>query len=392
MATKLPPLKNIPPKTDRELKIALDAIKEALEVRLGRRGDPLDRAVTLRELSDGGVVTVKNSAVGATGGIALPPGPGDLTEPPAPSTLEASAAFTSITLTWPEANYGNHSFSEVWRSQSNDLDGATRISTTNAFIYTDEVGYNETYFYWVRYVSTASVPSPFNDSNGTSATTAVDVGAVMQQLSEELANLPGFTNLQNDMQVTVDGNNSSLASALGTLDTAVGTAQSTANTAVTNAATAQTAANNAQSTANSASSAAAAAQSTANSASTAASTAATASTRVIKSTSAPTQRDDGSAIQAHDIWVDTDDNNQVYARNSSNNGWEKSRDATLVSTIGSTSFTGTTLTGAMASAQSSIITINSTNTVTLGCYSRSQTAKSRRCSGYTSRAIVYCIF
>ena len=142
MATKLPPLKNIPPKTDRELKIALDAIKEALEVRLGRRGDPLDRAVTLRELSDGGVVTVKNSAVGATGGIALPPGPGDLTEPPAPSTLEASAAFTSITLTWPEANYGNHSFSEVWRSQSNDLDGATRISTTNAFIYTDEVGYN----------------------------------------------------------------------------------------------------------------------------------------------------------------------------------------------------------------------------------------------------------
>ena len=30
--TKLPALKNIPPKTDRELKIALDAIKESLEV------------------------------------------------------------------------------------------------------------------------------------------------------------------------------------------------------------------------------------------------------------------------------------------------------------------------------------------------------------------------
>ena len=62
MATKLPGLKNIPPKTDRELKIALDAIKEALEVRLGRRGDPLDRAVTLRELSDSGIVKVRNSA------------------------------------------------------------------------------------------------------------------------------------------------------------------------------------------------------------------------------------------------------------------------------------------------------------------------------------------
>ena len=46
-----------------------------------------------------------------------------------------------------------------------------------------------------------------------------------------------------------------------------------------------------------------------------------------------------------------------------NNGWEKSRDATLVSTIGSTSFTGSRIpTTAMASAQSSIITINGTNT------------------------------
>ena len=60
--TKLPALKNIPPKTDRELKIALDSIKEAVEVRLGRRGDPLDRAVTLRELVKSGLATsLKNS-------------------------------------------------------------------------------------------------------------------------------------------------------------------------------------------------------------------------------------------------------------------------------------------------------------------------------------------
>ena len=361
--TKLPALKNIPPKTDRELKIALDSIKEALEVRLGQRGDPLDRAVTLRELEDSGIVKVKNKKLGVTGGITTPPGGGGITTPPpAPSTLEASAAFTTITLSWTKASYGNHAYSEVWRSQANDLGGAVRVATTNAFVYTDEVGYNSEQYYWVRYVSATDVVGPWNDVEGTSATTAADVGTVMQQLSEELANLPGFTNLQNDMQVVVDGNTSSLASALGTLDTAVDTAQTAANSAASDAATAQTAANNAQSTANSASSAAAAAQSTANSAATAASTAATASTRVIKSTSAPTQRDDGSAIQAHDIWVDTDDNNQVYARNSSNNGWEKSRDATLVSTVGSTSFTGTTLTGAMASAQSSIITINSTNT------------------------------
>ena len=354
--TKLPALKNIPPKTDRELKIALDSIKEALEVRLGQRGDPLDRAVTLRELEDSGIVKVKNKKLGVAGGITTPPGEGgSLVPPPAPSTLEASAAFTTITLSWTKASYGNHAYSEIWRSQANELGGAVRVATTNAFVYTDEVGYNSEQYYWVRYVSASNVTGPYNDVEGTSATTATDVGAVMQQLSEELANLPGFADLQDDMQVVVDGNTSSLASALGTLDTAVDTAQTAANSAASDAATAQTAANNAQSTANSASSAAAAAQTSANNA-------VTGATQVIRATSAPTTRSDGSALQGHDIWVDTDDNNQVYARNSSNNGWEKSRDATLVSTVGSTSFSGTTLTGAMASAQSSIITINSTNT------------------------------
>ena len=82
--TKLPALKNIPPKTDRELKIALDSIKEALEVRLGRRGDPLDRAVTLRELSDANIVKVRNKTVGVVDGISPPDdgGPGDVTTHP----------------------------------------------------------------------------------------------------------------------------------------------------------------------------------------------------------------------------------------------------------------------------------------------------------------------
>ena len=75
MSTKLPGLKNIPPKTDRELKLALEDIKQALEIRLGLRGDPLDRAVTLRELKDSGIVKVPNSAVGVTDGI-IPPDAG----------------------------------------------------------------------------------------------------------------------------------------------------------------------------------------------------------------------------------------------------------------------------------------------------------------------------
>mgnify|MGYP003325141262 CR=1 FL=1 len=48
-ATKVPALPAAPNKVDPELKKFLDQMVEAIEIRLGRRGDPRDRAITLRE-------------------------------------------------------------------------------------------------------------------------------------------------------------------------------------------------------------------------------------------------------------------------------------------------------------------------------------------------------
>ena len=296
MSTKLPGLKNIPPKTDRELKLALEDIKQALEIRLGLRGDPLDRAVTLRELKDSGIVKVPNSAVGVTDGI-IPPDdgePGDLSTPPSPTSLTVNAAFTSIILKWNKPSYGNHGFTEIWRSEANSLGGAQLVATAGGQIYTEEVGYNQTYFYWVRFVSVQNVPSAFNDTEGTSAQTAVDVGAVLTTLGENLSNLPGYTSLTN----LIDSESAVAA-------------------------------------------------------------------RVIKSSSAPTTRADGSSIQANDIWYDTDDG-QVHTRNGDNDDWVAARDATLVNLFGSTSFTGSTLSAAMATAQSDIVTVTNDQSTTAG--------------------------
>lgn len=82
-------------------------------------------------------------------------------------------------------------------------------------------------------------------------------------------------------------------------------------------------------------------------------------TQLIRSTSAPSTRTDGAALQAQDIWIDTDDNNQLYIRNSSNNGWEKARDATLVTLYNSLNSTVTSQGTAIASAQSDIVTVTS---------------------------------
>lgn len=293
--TKVPALKNIPAQVDRETGLALESMKEALEVRLGRRGDPKDRAVTLRELIDSGLATdlaqePYNPNTGATGFAPLRERPGDVVVPPSPTVLTASGLFTDVLLSWNQstntAPYGNHAFTEIWRSQSEDLSSAVLVGTTSAFIYTDKgLEYDSTYYYWVRFVSTSNTPGPW--SNMASATTVENIGATMAALSETLADLPGYNLL------------------------------ATSTTAAT----------------------------------------------IIKSSSEPSTRGNGDALQPNDIWFDTDDG-QIYTRNTANNAWVAGRDATLVNVFGSTSFTGSTLTAAMATAQSDIVTVTNAQSAT----------------------------
>ena len=303
--TKVPAIKNIPAQVDTETKLALESIKEALEVRLGRRGDPKDRAVTLRELIDSGLATDLAKApynpniAGATGFGPATDEVGDVVVPPAPTVLTATGLFTDVLLSWNQstntAPYGNHGFTEIWRSQNEDLSSAVLVGTTNAFIYTDKgLEYDSTYYYWVRFISTTNTPGVY--SNMASATTIENIAATMERLSEELSNLPGYT-------------------ALTTLIT---------NADVAVAATAAT---------------------------------------VIRASSSPSTRPDGTALSANDIWFDTDDG-QVYTRNAANNAWVAGRDATLVNLFGSTSFTGSTLSGAMATAQGDIVTVTNAQSAT----------------------------
>jgi hypothetical protein len=305
--TKVPAIKNIPAKLDYETKATLESIKEALEVRLGRRGDPRDRAVTLRELIDSGLAKsladnpFNPSAGGGTDFGPPEEDPGDLSVPPAPTALEASGAFTAILLNWEgmtaTAPYGNHAFTEIWRSESNEIGGATLRATTSSFIYTDEVGYNKTYYYWVRYVSTSNIPGPFNDTNGTKAETLESVQEVMTQLSEEIKNLPGFTTLNTDMNITLGGVQRTLQATIETVNTLAQDAQDAVD-----------------------------ALESANLPS------------IIRSDDPPTARPDNSSLAAGDIWIETDNNNQIYIYTGSSwsttsSGAASSVDTTLQSQI-----------------------------------------------------------
>ena len=86
------------------------------------------------------------------------------------------------------------------------------------------------------------------------------------------------------------------------------------------------------------------------------------STELIKATSAPSTRVNGDALQAQDLWVDTDDDNQIYVRNAANNGWEKARDSSLVTLYNSLNSTVGTNTTNIATAQGDIVTLTTDTT------------------------------
>jgi len=306
--TKIPSIYRVPSNTEPELKRYLESVQEAVEVRLGRRGDELDQAVTYRDLIDSNLAQRASRLNRVIEPLVEEPAP-SMPFNTVPQNVQASGAFTKILVTWNDHQMGSlFARAEIWRSGVNDLNSAALQSSVYGSVWTDTVDYDTTMYYWVRFVQRATSVSgneTFGEfsSPAASATTSANISAVMTTLSETLAGLPGYNLL---------------------------------------------------------------------------STTAAAAT-VIKQSSEPSTRVGGGALQANDIWLDTD-NGQIYTRNASNNAWVAGRDSSLVTLYGSTSYTGSTITGAMATAQSDIVTVTNAQNSTASTV----TSLNSTVSGHTS--------
>jgi hypothetical protein len=199
----------------------LEQLAETVEIRLGRRGDQRDRAVTLRELIDSGLAidlasnpfdpnTLGNSGFVSPGTRLI-----DLAVPPAPTGFSANGAFSQVNLQWDYPAYANHNHTEVWRHSSDTVGDAILIGIQAGRIFVDPVGSGVTRYYWVRHVNTDGVIGPFNAASGNAASTATDVnhmlgvltGAVTSSqlatsLSDPIGNLPADTNASISAEAT----------------------------------------------------------------------------------------------------------------------------------------------------------------------------------------------
>ena len=241
-ATKLPGIPRIPANVDPQTRQVLEAIIEAVEIRLGRKGDPTDRAITLRELVDSGLAqqlktapydpnnyNSTNTGIAPTGVIP--------TEPYAPLGFTASGAYSTVNLMWTPPFYRGHSQTEIYRSSVNTLSSAIAagpIALVSGFGYSDPVGSDFTGYYWIRFVNTASVAGPWNNAAGTLAQTSPDIDHLLsvlsngitsselaQSLATPIASIPSMSNtlsaLNNDVS-TINGQISTLNSTVAALN------------------------------------------------------------------------------------------------------------------------------------------------------------------------------
>ena len=192
--TKVTAIPAVPSQVDPKLKPILTAVKEALEIQVGQRGEALDKAVTFRDLTESGIATFKANAnanvIGQTGGGTLLPAGAtisDSTVPQNPSNLSAAGAFTNVLLSW-NGSFANRAVAsvEIFRSATDVLTAATHIGSTPGSIYVDTVDPGSTFYYWVRFVSNSGVIGPFNATDGTVATTNKSVASVLTDLNETI--------------------------------------------------------------------------------------------------------------------------------------------------------------------------------------------------------------
>ncbi len=164
----------VPVSGDKATQSWMTAVGSMLSKYIG--GGSNDRLVSAGELIDGGLAGV------GTGGFLTSP-PRNLTKPPKVTGLTANGALASIFVGWHNPSFSNYAYTELWRSNLDDIGQAVLIASTAVESYTDNVGSAATKYYWARAVSDQGVKGDFNAASGTKGTTSLDPDYVMQVLT-----------------------------------------------------------------------------------------------------------------------------------------------------------------------------------------------------------------
>jgi len=166
---------------------AWEQMRQTLEVRFGRSGNKLDRAVTFADLIEHGFAALETSGgKPVSGDVDIVPARVPDGLPPAPSGLRVTPGLAVIILQWDRTYFAYFGHAEIWRATADNLSDAVNIGQTTGWIYSDiDVDPAVQYFYWVRFVSRGGKTGPFNGVAGAAGAVSMDPGYVMDLLSAD---------------------------------------------------------------------------------------------------------------------------------------------------------------------------------------------------------------
>lgn len=184
----------------------LEALREAVQTLLGHRGDPLDRALTLRVAQQKGVLDTTGRFIGGGTTIiqqAPPTGGGaadepDLTPPPDVTGLRAAAGFTQVIVEWGAATYTQghgHQKTNLYAVRRDAADTAPAPTAGDAvrvaeatgaltiFALPSEPGMR--WYLWAKFETNDGTESLAfaGGINGVQVTTGQDVGGLLKALT-----------------------------------------------------------------------------------------------------------------------------------------------------------------------------------------------------------------
>lgn len=164
------------------------AITQNIEIGTGVAGNGLDKWLTLRDLSNAGIVDIARRFGGTSRETFLPvlPGSNQIQRPPAVANFTVTAGFQVMIIQWDEPQYVGHAYTEIYRSLDDNFANAQRIQTSIPNIASDSVDYGQAFYYWARHVNQNDVKGPLNATAGTYAEAAPNISETIVRLSDQL--------------------------------------------------------------------------------------------------------------------------------------------------------------------------------------------------------------
>ena len=200
---QLTSIPDAPRDTPAELRRILNAMKEAIEVRNGVRGDPLEEVVTKKDLVEGGLATYETKANTTRGKYTIVPGGTASGMPtvqrPTTPRLAGRGMFGGVVLMWnpPTQAYKGHAVTEIWMvrgEHTNDRRNAVLVdeATGFSFSYGDAEDGEVKYTFWIRFRNLLGQVGAF--SSFVHLTKVPDPKYLIAKMEEEI----------NDLQVVKD--------------------------------------------------------------------------------------------------------------------------------------------------------------------------------------------